>query len=124
MLLGETNGPAGFVLAGPTPGGCPVGDGTRWQNPGSPGSGLWNFNFLRREGFSPGCINFPGVAHAGLYFSLGVPCRASADRGWVLLQRELSVHEQHPHGGCRNETAFAPAFRIQEAAQFRRTISC
>lgn len=113
-LFDESSGPAGFVLAGP--GGasaCAVGDGTRWSNPTSSGAGLWNFNFMRREGPSAGCINFPGLAHAGLYFALesaqGGEC---TDPGLAYCHGAgCPCGNDDSKAGCRNDARFGADLR-------------
>lgn len=103
-ILGETSGPAGFLLAGPQPGTCVVGDGTRWQNPELPGAGLSNFNFMRREGPGAGCIDFGGIAYAGLLLSIessaASPC---SDPGTPYCYgTSCPCANNDPHGGCTN----------------------
>lgn len=112
-ILGETNGPAGFLLAGPVPGGCAVGDGTRWQNPEGPGSGVSNFNFLRREGSSPGCISFGAQAWGGLFFALSssIPGACSEPGNAYCYGLACPCANDDPHAGCRNGSNFGADLR-------------
>ena len=102
-LLDEIGGTAGFLLSGPSAG-CAVGDGTRWQNPDQLGAGLGNFNFMRREGSSPGCISFGATAYAGLFFALhsNAPGTCAEPGTAYCFGTACPCANDDPDAGCRN----------------------
>lgn len=105
-IVGEDAGSAGFLLAGPVPSGCPVGDGTRFQNPAGVGSGLDDFNFLRRENVSPGCIFFGGNPYAGVYFVVHSSISGACTPPGVPFCFGVGCPcgNDDPSAGCRNST--------------------
>lgn len=105
-IVGETVGTAGFLLAGPVPAGCPMGDGTRFQNPAALGSGLDDFNFLRRENVSPGCIFFGGNPYAGVYFVVhsAILGACTPPGGPFCFGVGCPCGNDDASAGCRNST--------------------